>query len=325
MKSEILALLKKYQPEYISGEEVSNSLQVSRTAIWKHIQALREDGYEIESQPRTGYRLTKIPDLLYPQEIKNKLATKYVGQQIHFFKTINSTNIMAKELANHGAVNGTIVVTEKQEQGRGRLGRQWISPQGKGIWFSLILTPEISPTEAPKYTILAGVAVAKVINRYIGIKTGIKWPNDILVNEKKVCGILTEMNAEIDKVNYIIVGIGINVNINKSSFPAEIKDIATSLSAESGHKVDRVGLLQEILGELEQLNEQFINGNFNNILAQWRQLSVTINKPVTITMLKEQFTGIAVDIEQDGSLVIQKENGQKTKVFSGEVTLAKKK
>jgi len=203
------------------------------------------------------------------------------------------------------------------------LGRKWTSPHGQGLWFSLIMRPDISPAEAPKFTLLAGVAVAEAINHCTGIKSGIKWPNDIYVDGKKVCGILTEMNAEMDTVNYIVIGIGINVNVKKTAFTDELRDTATSLGLEKGQKINRLQLLQEVLHQLEKLYAEFIAGNYQNILDRWKELSVTMNAPVTVTTMREQFSGIAVDIDQDGALIVEKANGKKLKVVAGDVTLTK--
>lgn len=270
VKSEILALLKKNQPGFVSGEEISDSLQVSRTAIWKHIKALREDGYVIESHPRVGYRLVSVPDRLYPDEITTHLRTRLIGKSVVYFPETVSTNDAAKELAAAGIPEGTLVVTEEQTGGRGRLGRAWHSPAGRGIWLSVILRPDINPMDAPKITLLTAVALARTLAAYPGIKPGIKWPNDILVEGRKIAGILTEMNAELDRVNFIVLGIGININTSLKEFPAELRDTATSLYTAAGRHWDRLEFLAKMLENLEELYLMLTQGRFPAIIKEWK-------------------------------------------------------
>ncbi len=195
MRSKVLTLLKNSQGEYISGEEIARKLQVSRTAIWKHIRDLKEAGYLIQSHYRKGYSLQSAPDLLLPEELKANLKTKLLGSEIHYFDDVDSTNNIGKLIAAKGCLNGSVIVSESQNKGRGRLERGWYSPKSAGIWFSVILKPKMSPQNAPKFTLLAAVAVARAIENITGIKCGIKWPNDILYDGKKLVGILTEMNS----------------------------------------------------------------------------------------------------------------------------------
>ncbi|NTW05163.1 MAG: biotin--[acetyl-CoA-carboxylase] ligase, partial [Peptococcaceae bacterium] len=212
-KDLILELLRTSAGEFLSGEKISKKIGISRTAVWKHITALRQEGYSIEAMPKIGYRLLDIPDRLYPEEIRDNLTTVSLGRNIYYFKTVQSTNQEARRLAQEGVPHGALIIAEEQTGGKGRFGRVWFSPKTLGIWASLVLRPEISPENAPPVTMLAAVAVAVAVENITGIALGIKWPNDLLYENKKACGILTEMNGEMDKVNFLILGLGINVNL----------------------------------------------------------------------------------------------------------------
>ncbi|MHB1420006.1 MAG: biotin--[acetyl-CoA-carboxylase] ligase [Bacillota bacterium] len=321
MKVKILGLLENSLGKFISGEEISISLGVSRTAVWKHIQSLREDGYEIESQTRIGYRLLSLPDLLHPWEIRRGLDTRVFGSKIIYFKQVSSTNDAAREEAEAGSPEGTVVIAEAQEKGRGRLGRSWVSSYGKGLWVSMIIRPEISPARAARLTMLAAVAVAIAVQETTGLMAGIKWPNDILIGTRKVCGILTEMKAETDTVHYIIMGIGINVNQEEKDFPSEIGGVATSLSLCTGNIVPRVKLLQCVLRNLESTYEEFKKSGFQPILERWKELNITLGQQVTVTTFQDSFTGTAVDVLEDGALVVQGDDGIKRVFQSGDVSV----
>ena len=323
MRAKILQLLRQDTNRYLSGEEISRQLQVSRTAVWKHIRILKGEGYVIESHPRLGYSLRTVPDLLLPNEICPRLTTTFIGNTIHYFSTVSSTNTEAKRLANEGCPEGTIVLAEEQQAGRGRLSRGWFSPFAQGNWFSLVLRPKFPPQEAPKCTLLAAVAVARAI-RALGVDCGIKWPNDILYNGKKLVGILTEMNAEMDAINYVIIGVGINVNTPISTFPEELRDIATSLSAISGQPVSRPDLLIAVLSELESLYTLASETGFLPIFAEWRKLSVTLGNEVDVFGINRNFSGIALDIDEDGALVVRTETGIE-KVVAGDVSIRSKR
>jgi len=321
MKGQIVSLLKKRYPEYVSGEEISQFLGVSRTAIWKHIKKLKEDGYRIESHSRIGYRLLHIPDRLFTHELAGLLTGKLIGSYIVYRETVGSTNELAKDLAREGAEDGTVVIAEEQTGGKGRLGRDWYSPEGEGLWFSLILRPPISPVEASKITLVAAVAVAKAVRELTGVEAGIKWPNDILVSGRKLTGILTEMSAEIDRVNYVIVGIGVNVNLDSAKLAEGLAETATSIEKESGGRVSRLRLLSGILDRFDVLYEEFINGHFSRILSLWKEMSVTINRWVRVTSFEGVEEGIAFDIDAEGALLLMKKDGSMKRVLSGDVTL----
>ena len=320
MRSQILNLLKQAGDNFLSGEYLAETLNVSRTAIWKHIKALRDSGYDIESVPRNGYRLLHSPDLLSAEEVKNSLSTKILGSDIKYFTTTDSTNNQAKKLALDGAVDGTIVISEEQNGGRGRLSRSFFCPKYKGIWFSVILRPDFLPQEAPKCTLLAAVAVTKAIYDVTGVKVGIKWPNDILYNGKKLVGILTEMSAEMERINYIVLGIGIDVNISVEETPEDIQDIMTSLSQITGKKVSRLELLNKLLYHLEQLYIMAQKQSFAPILDEWRKYSITLNQEIKVISGNDVTYGEAVDIDDDGALLV-KINGQIKRVLAGDVSI----
>ena len=313
MRSSVLKLLRSRAGNYISGEEIAKHLNVSRTAIWKHIRELKQTGYEIVSHAKRGYALMGTPDLLLPNEVKSVLKSDLLGKEVvHFFDT-DSTNNEAKKLAADGAVEGTIVVSEAQNSGRGRLSRGFFSPASKGIWLSVILRPSFAPQHASKCTLVTAVAVTKAIEKFTGIRCGIKWPNDIFYEGKKLVGILTEMNAEMDAVNYIVIGIGINVNIAQAEFPEELQRIATSLQVISGNAIERKELLSQVLVELESAYLEILKNGFLHILGQ----------AVNVIGIDQTFSGIAKDIDEDGALLVETENGVE-RVLAGDVSIRPK-
>lgn len=325
LRSRILELLRRAGEEYLSGEEIAKRLGVSRTAVWKHIKELREAGYAIKSQSRSGYSLEDAPDRLLAEEIKNGLQTRFVGRNIVFFDAIDSTNQVAKQLAAQGAASGTVVVAEAQGKGRGRLERPYFSPAGKGIWFSVILRPHILPQEAPKCTLLAAVAVAMAMKRF-GLKAEIKWPNDILHEGRKLTGILTEMSAELDRVNYIVIGTGVNVNMEEEEFPEELRDKATSLSIMKGERLPRVAFFQAVLEALDELCIVLEEDGFAPIVARWREYAVTLGQDVHVIGVtgRGSFDGRAVDIDEEGALLVETADGVR-RVLAGDVSIRPKK
>ncbi|MEN6413375.1 MAG: biotin--[acetyl-CoA-carboxylase] ligase [Veillonellales bacterium] len=320
MRTRILQILRQRFGEYISGEELSQQFGVSRTAIWKHIRELKQAGYDIEAHSRRGYCLRQAPDLLLPAEIRAGLQTTVFGRETHYFSVTESTNIAAKRLAAEGCPEGTIVVAESQQSGRGRLSRGWFSPFGKGIWLSIVLRPPFSPQDAPKCTLLAAVALNRAIRKVGRITCGIKWPNDILYQGKKLVGILTEMSAEMDAINYVVIGAGINVNVAQNDFPADLSPIATSVSAAAGQPVDRVILLCEILHQLELSYQTALQQGFEQILADWREQSITLGQTVDVFGLNHNFSGIAQDIDGEGALLVKTADGI-VRVLAGDVSI----
>jgi BirA family biotin operon repressor/biotin-[acetyl-CoA-carboxylase] ligase len=313
-KEEILDFLRKNSRVYVSGEELADTLGISRTMVWKYIESLRNDGFVVESVTNRGYKLVSVPDLLLRDEVQRTLHTGFIGKQMYYFDEIDSTNLKARELAPDCA-NGTVIIAEQQLEGRGRLGREWYSPRG-GIWFSVILKPDISPDHIYRLTLVAGLSVAEVLVD-MGISAQIKWPNDIIINEKKVCGILTEVDAEMDAVNFVILGIGINANIELDALPALLHISASSLKAETGGDIDRVFLIQRLLERLEQDIITFLEGDFASILTGWRKHSATINRRVKIITKFKIIEGEAVGIDHDGALIVELDDGTLEREITG--------
>ena len=316
MEEKILKIFKQRPGSYVSGEELSKMLGVSRTSIWKHIENLRKTGYEIAAIPHLGYRLTKIPDEFLPQEISSDLGTKFIGGKIHSFKAVESTNDLAYRMAEEGAAEGTVVLTGEQTGGKGRMGRRWTSPRG-GAYLSLILKPKLLPAETPKITLLAAVGVANAIRKSSGLNCLIRWPNDILICSKKICGILTEMKAEQDTTQFLIIGIGVNINTASKSLPAG----ATSVSQELNRDVSKVELTKQVLREIEAQYNLFNKEGFSAIKNQWRNLSAILGKRVKITSQAGVIEGQASDIDNSGALLVRLDSGFTEKVTSGDVVL----
>ena len=325
MRSEILQMLRQDAGRFVSGEEVSRRLSVTRTAIWKHIRALKQDGYDIEAHPRLGYRLLRVPDRLLPEEIAARLTTRTLGRQVAYFGQVESTNNEAKKLAAADCPEGQIVVAEEQTIGRGRLARGWFSPYARGIWFSVVLRPPFGPQDAPKCTLMAAVAVSRAIVRVTGVTCGIKWPNDILCGDRKVVGILTEMSAEMDAINYIVIGIGVNVNIGAGEFPPELSAIATSLAEAAGGPVPRIELLAAILEELETVYGLTKDQGFASVIEAWRAASATLGRTVDVAGPDRSFSGVAVDIDADGALLVERPDGARERVLAGDVSIRTRK
>jgi len=319
MKEEILRLLRSADG-YISGQELCNRFGVSRTAVWKAINQLKEAGYEIEAQQNKGYRLMAAPDLMTEAEIKSLMHTEWVAKEVLYFDTIDSTNTKAQELAEKGYPSGTLVVADKQESGKGRRGRSWVSPSGTGIFMTLMIKPDINPNNASMLTLVAALAVAKAITSVTGEEAMIKWPNDIVVNGKKVCGILTEMNAQFDYINHIVVGIGINVH--NESFPEEISQMASSLMIEAGGKrFHRAQIIADTMSYFEQYYDTFLKTqDLSALVREYDELLVNRNKSVRVLDPKEPFDGKAMGITPKGELIVDTWESRKL-VSSGEVSV----
>ncbi|EAX47233.1 biotin--acetyl-CoA-carboxylase ligase [Thermosinus carboxydivorans Nor1] len=264
--------------------------------------------------------LRQAPDLLLPAEIVARLKTTVLGKEIRYFSEIGSTNNEAKRLAAEGCPEGLIVVAEAQSTGRGRLARGWFSPFGKGIWLSVVLRPPFHPLDAPKCTLMAAVALTKAIRKVTEAPCGIKWPNDILYEGKKLVGILTEMSAEMDAINYVVIGMGINVNIAPEEFPPELRDIATSVAAAAGRPVSRLALLAEVLAELETVYSLAVRQGFGPVLDEWRKLTITLGQQVNVLAPGETFAGIAVNIDNEGALLVDTGQGVR-RILAGDVTI----
>jgi BirA family biotin operon repressor/biotin-[acetyl-CoA-carboxylase] ligase len=302
MKGRILVALRECGG-CLSGEMLSQRLGVSRVSVWKHIRSLRKDGYVIQASPR-GYRLVSSPDLLFPYEFPD------LEQRIHYFPEIGSTMDAARELAKKGAPEGTIVIGEAQTCGRGRLSRQWLSQQG-GIYFTVVLRPRISPAYAPRVNLMAAIAVAATIRKLFALEADLKWPNDVLISGKKICGILAEIDAEVDIVNFVNVGIGINANNSVARF----QKTATSLKEVLGRETSRREFLNVLVEEIERRRPLLMKAD---LLGEWKELSATLNRKVRVVSLGEEITGQAVDIDATGALILKTTDGSLRTILAGD-------
>ena len=318
MKAEILTILKDTDG-YVSGQELCERFGVSRTAVWKAMNQLKKEGYEIESVQNKGYHLVKTPDILSKNELVSIRKTKWVGTEICYFDVTDSTNTQAKSLGEGDAPNGTLVVAGKQESGRGRRGRSFESPAGTGIFMTLLLRPEIEPQNASMLTLVSALAVAKGIEHMVDLPVQIKWPNDIVINGKKVCGILTDMSAQMEYVNYIVIGIGINVG--NEEFPEEIKDVATSIYLESGKHVNRAMLIEKIWEEFEDYSELYEKTqDLSSLVKEYDSYLVNRGQKVRVLDSKEPYEGKAMGITDRGELIVDTWEARRL-VSAGEVSV----
>jgi BirA family biotin operon repressor/biotin-[acetyl-CoA-carboxylase] ligase len=317
-KEVILGVLS--QSDFISGEVLAKQLGMTRPAVWKYITQLKEEGFSIESIQGRGYRLKAVPDILYPDLIRQEINTRRFGQKIFHFLRTDSTNIQARSLAAEGALEGTLLVAEYQEKGKGRLDRQWQSPSGKNLLFSLILRPDWPPQQAFYGTVLASVSLCRTIREVAGLDVGIKWPNDLYCGGKKLAGILTEFATDPDRIEYMIVGIGINCNWAPPKPPPEGQP-ATSLLLETGHKISRLRLLTRFLDQAETLYEKANNEGVGLLREEWNRYSLINNRQVTISNNQKTWTGTGQGIDDFGALILRLDNGQEEKFLAGDVRL----
>lgn len=319
MKSEILRMLKETKG-YISGQELCEHFNVSRTAVWKVIKQLEAEGYLIEAVRNKGYRLKHSGDLLSKAELESSMNTKWAGCNILYFDEVDSTNTQAKLSAESGASHGTLVVSDCQLTGKGRRGRDWSSPRGVGIWMSLIMRPDLHPSSASMLTLVAAMAVADGIEKTAGIPTGIKWPNDIVSSGKKICGILTEMSTELECINYVVTGIGINANTEE--FPEEICKVASSIYLEAGKRVRRSSLIGAIMQAFEVYYEKFMKTcDMSGLIDDYNARLANKDKKVKVLKPDGDYTGTALGIDKEGELLVETEDGQIHRVISGEVSV----
>ncbi len=318
MKDKIRTILKE-RNGFVSGQELSEGLGVSRTAIWKVIRQLEEEGYVFEAVRNKGYRLVTEPDLLTKAAIAEKLSTEWAGKEILSFDEIDSTNNELKRQAEAGAEHGMLAVSEVQTAGRGRMGRPWSSPAGSGIWMSLLLRPDIMPIQASGLTLVMALAVREAIVALTGSACGIKWPNDIVAEGKKVCGILTEMSAEPDRINHVVIGVGINVT--DDSFPEEIRDRAISIWQVCGQKIQRAELVAEILKAFECFYERYLqNGDMSALMEEYNAALINCGQTVRVLDPKGEYEALARGIIPSGALIVEKD-GQTWEIISGEVSV----
>lgn len=319
MKAELLKILKE-AGGYISGQQLCEHFGVSRTAVWKVIRQLKEEGYEIEAVKNKGYRIREIPDVMTSEEILSRLHTKWMAQKCVYLESVDSTNNYAKKIAEDGADDGTLTVADEQTGGKGRRGRHWETPKGTNIAMTLLLRPDIRPEHASRLTLLMAMAVAQGIRQVTGLEAGIKWPNDVVVHGKKVCGILTEMNTEVDYINYVVIGTGINVN--QEHFPEELQQIAGSLCVELGDKVSRAELAACIMEHLELLYETFLKTeDLSELYQEYNALCVNRGHQIRVMEPGNEYTGTTDGINERGELVVRKENGETVCVYAGEVSV----
>lgn len=320
----ILQALHTAGPNGVSGAELSQSLGISRAAVWARIEDLRALGYEIEASPHAGYQLLSAPDALHADDLSWRLAAvRKIGRQIRVFEQTTSTNDVVEKLARDGVQEGAVVFAEEQTQGRGRLGRKWISPARKGLWFSVLLRPALRPQAATQLTVAAATALRNAIEQQTGLKAEIKWPNDILVSGKKVAGILTELNAELDRIKYVLVGIGVDVNIQASEFPQELRAQATSLQMQAGKPIVRAELAAAILRELDREYSRVLDGQFAAVATDWEEHCTTLGQRVTIRLGERRISGRAESLGDDGALLLRTEHGHLERIVGGDVALEK--
>jgi BirA family transcriptional regulator, biotin operon repressor / biotin---[acetyl-CoA-carboxylase] ligase len=317
----IVQIFEANKGEYLSGEQLSSQLNCSRTAVWKHIASLREQGYQFESAPRRGYKLIEVPPKLDLSLLLNAMRTRVMGRSVQLMEEVDSTQAAAQSLAVQGAQEGTLVIAEAQTNGRGRMNRKWHSPKGKGIWMSLLLRPLVPLQFAPQLTLLTAVAVCRTLRKSCQIDIGIKWPNDLLVNGRKVCGILLESSAEDERLKHVIAGIGISANLSADDFPEELKGIATSLYLETGEIVQREAIIGAFLDEFEELYQLYHEQGFAPIRVLWEALSVSLHRPIRVRTPQGSLEGIADRIDDRGALIVTHKDGSQTAVYAGDVEI----
>lgn len=322
--AQILSAMRRAGAGSVSGADLAQQLGMSRAAVWARIEELRKLGYEITANPHQGYRLLSTPDALHADDLLARLPdNQIVGRDIRVFEETNSTNDVAEKLARDGVREGVVVFAESQKKGRGRLGRQWHSPARKGLWFSVLLRPDLRPQAATQLTVVAATALARAIRKQTGLMPEIKWPNDILLRGKKVAGILTELSAELDHVKHLIIGIGVDVNLTSTDLPADLRKLATSLRIESGQAVSRPELAAAIMRELDADYALVRTGQFAAVADEWEEQCTTIGRTVTIRIGDRAQTGVAESLDSEGALLLRTQHGRLERIIGGDVTVEK--
>jgi BirA family biotin operon repressor/biotin-[acetyl-CoA-carboxylase] ligase len=321
--AKILSALRA-NPDGVSGAQLAEQLAISRAAVWARIEELRHVGFGIEAGPHFGYRLVDEPDALLADDLLSRLGkTQVIGRDIQVFEQTTSTNDVAEKLARDGVKEGAVVFAESQTKGRGRLGRVWMSPTRKGLWFSVLLRPKVQPQETTQLTVISATALRRAIKNVTGLAADIKWPNDLLFRGKKTAGILTELSAELDRVRHVILGIGVDVNLEAAGFPPELRSLATSLRIESGREISRAELAVEILRELDADYARVRAGKFAEVADEWEAACITIGKDVSVHVGERRFRGHAESLDDDGALLVRTEYGHLERIIGGDVTLEK--
>ena len=321
--AQLLAALRAH-PEGVAGTDLCQQLGVTRAAVWSHIESLREAGFEIIASPHRGYQLVSAPDALLAVDLQSRhVKGQIIGNAIHVLSQTTSTNDQVSQAALENHPEGLVIFAESQSAGRGRMGRRWSSPTGRGLWFSILLRPNLAPNECTQLTAASANALVRAIQSTTGITPEIKWPNDLLINGKKVAGILTEMSAELEHVRSVILGIGIDVNQTASEFPADLRDIATSLKLATGKPISRADLAEVVLRELDREYARILAGDFTAVAEEWANHCTTLGKLATIDMGTRRVRGRAEALDENGALLIRTEHGRIERIIGGEVTLAK--
>lgn len=318
-QEEILRLLREKAGQFVSGEEFSQSLGVSRTAVWKQVGQLRELGYTIEAVTSRGYRLTGTPDTLIPTEIQAGLETRRIGREVVYYATTDSTNLRAHDLGESGAAEGTVVIADRQTAGKGRLGRSWVSPPGVNLYASVLLRPSILPYHAPQLSFLSAVAVARAVEEVSGLAPSVKWPNDVLLGGRKVAGLLNEMSAETEGIHYVILGIGVNLNMRSEQFPAELRYPATSLALEKGEPICRAAFARALLRQLDSLYALYLEAGFPPVLKAWEAFFDLIGQQVEVDYQSRRVQGRVEGLDDDGALLLRLADGRAERVLAGDV------
>ena len=322
VRKKLLDAFTAANEDYVSGQYLADLIGCSRTAVWKHVEELRKHGFELEAVKRKGYRIITSPENVSADEVRIGLKTKFLGQVIHYEESVDSTQKIAQRLAYDDVPEGTVVIAEEQILGRGRMERKWHSPKYTGIWMSMILRPKIPISKAPQLTLITAVAVVQAIEELTGLLPNIKWPNDILIRGKKVTGILTELQAEADRISSIIIGIGMNVNQTKEDFPEELQTIATSLAIEKGEKISRAALIRAVLTNIERLYLLYLEQGFAPVKLLWESYAISIGKNIIARTLTGSIHGRAMGITNEGVLMIEDASGQTHFVYSADIELA---
>ncbi len=317
----ILEIFRSRDEGVVSGEELSRSLGVSRTAVWKHIKALKDLGYRIEAVPSRGYSLVSTPDILTPAELSSGLHVTRIGTSLVCTGEVESTNVLAYRLAEEGAAEGTVVIADAQTRGKGRLGRQWESPAGVNLYCSIILRPPIMPLHAPQLTFLSAVAVAEAIERTASLTPAIKWPNDVLVNGLKVAGMLNEMSAETERVEFLILGIGVNINMKQDQFPSDLRHPASSLAIEAGREVQRLPFARALLESLDSHYVRYLARGYDPLRQAWLARSAVMGRRVRVSSQDGEITGTVEGIDEIGALLIKDTDGLTQRILAGDVTI----
>ncbi|MFC0476168.1 biotin--[acetyl-CoA-carboxylase] ligase [Robertmurraya beringensis] len=321
LRKKLLEAFTNSEQEYVSGQYLADVMGCSRTAVWKHIEDLRKEGFELEAVRKKGYKILNLPKSISADRVQLGLKTEFIGKVIHYEETVDSTQKIAHLLSHEGAVEGTVVIAEEQTGGRGRMDRAWHSPKSTGIWMSLILRPKIPIQRAPQLTLLTAVAIVQAIEETTTLTPQIKWPNDILVEQQKVTGILTELQADADRIISVIIGMGLNINQTEDDFPPELRQIATSLRAKEGKELDRAEIIKVIFQKFETLYMLFLEKGFYPIKLLWESYAISVGKEITARTLNGSISGKALGITDEGVLKVEDALGEIHQIYSADIEL----